>query len=178
MLLMLQAFDSLELTEEKINAITDQIPQKPVTIVEGTSYMAIIIAAFTVSMQRSGHSSGDAWCRQCSRCFSLLPHARLFNHMILSASCTLMCTCCLFDLQVLGFFVYNFVTNFILEPTYQTCFNNTLQKLKQDPRITVRLGNDIVGEWQHTLPPAGPADWAVDYRAELLNTAGTCNAVC
>lgn len=49
--------------------------------------------------------------------------------------------------QVLGFFVYNFVTNFVLEPTYQTCFNSTLQKLKQDPRITVRLGNDIVGEW-------------------------------
>jgi len=46
----------------------------------------------------------------------------------------------------LGFFVYNFVTNFLLEPTYQTCFNTTLQKLKQDPRITVRLGNDIVGE--------------------------------
>jgi hypothetical protein len=51
--------------------------------------------------------------------------------------------------QVLGFFVYNFVTNFILEPTYQTCFTNTLQKLKQDPRITVRLGNDIVGKWQY-----------------------------
>lgn len=66
MLLVLQAFDSLELTEEKINAITDQIPQKPVTIVEGTSYMAIIIAAFTVSMQRSRHSSGDDCCRQCS----------------------------------------------------------------------------------------------------------------
>lgn len=62
----------------------------------------------------------------------------------------MMCTCCVFALQVLGFFVYNFVTNFILEPTYQTCFTNTLQKLKQDPRITVRLGNDIVGEWQHT----------------------------
>jgi hypothetical protein len=50
--------------------------------------------------------------------------------------------------QVLGFFIYNFVTNFVLEPTYQTCFNSTLQKLKQDPRITVRLGNDIVGECQ------------------------------
>jgi import inner membrane translocase subunit TIM21 len=48
--------------------------------------------------------------------------------------------------QVLGFFIYNFVTNFVLEPTYQTCFNSTLQRLKQDPRITVRLGNDIVGE--------------------------------
>lgn len=48
--------------------------------------------------------------------------------------------------QVLAFFVYNFFTNFILEPTYQTCFNATLQKLKLDPRITVRLGNDIVGK--------------------------------
>jgi import inner membrane translocase subunit TIM21 len=44
----MQAFDSLELTEEKINAITDQIPQRPVTVVEGTSYMVVIIAAFTV----------------------------------------------------------------------------------------------------------------------------------
>lgn len=88
----------MELTEEKINAITDQIPQKPVTLVEGTSYMAVIIAAFTV----------------------------------------------------LGFFIYNFVTNFVLEPTYQTCFNSTLQKLKQDPRITVRLGNDIVGYGQES----------------------------
>jgi hypothetical protein len=52
--------------------------------------------------------------------------------------------------QVLAFFIYNFVTNFILEPTYQTCFNATLQRLKLDPRITVRLGNDIVGEQQHT----------------------------
>jgi hypothetical protein len=47
---------------------------------------------------------------------------------------------------VLAFFIYNFLTNFILEPTYQTCFNATLQRLKLDPRITVRLGNDIVGE--------------------------------
>jgi hypothetical protein len=44
-----QAFDSLELTEEKIHAITDKIPQKPVTIVEGTSYMVIILGAFAVS---------------------------------------------------------------------------------------------------------------------------------
>jgi import inner membrane translocase subunit TIM21 len=47
--LVVQSFDSLELTDEKINAITDQIPQRPVTLVEGTSYMAVIIAAFTVS---------------------------------------------------------------------------------------------------------------------------------
>lgn len=51
-----QEFDSLELTQEKINAITDQIPQKPVTLVEGTSYMAVIIAAFTVGACASGGS--------------------------------------------------------------------------------------------------------------------------
>lgn len=93
-----EAFDSLELTEEKIHAITDKIPQKPVTIVEGTSYMVIILGAFAV----------------------------------------------------LAFFIYNFLTNFILEPTYQTCFNATLQRLKLDPRITVRLGNDIVGYGQES----------------------------
>lgn len=75
--------------------------------------------------------------------------ARQLHHMMVGCA-SMVFSCCLFALQVLGFFVYNFVTNFILEPTYQTCFNNTLQKLKQDPRITVRLGNDIVGEWQHT----------------------------
>lgn len=47
--LVLQAFDSLELTEEKMHAITDKIPQKPVTLVEGTSYMVIILGAFAVS---------------------------------------------------------------------------------------------------------------------------------
>jgi hypothetical protein len=44
-----QAFDSLELTEEKINAITDKIPQRPVGVVEGTGYSIVILAAFGVS---------------------------------------------------------------------------------------------------------------------------------
>jgi hypothetical protein len=57
-----------------------------------------------------------------------------------------LCRCS--GVQVLAFFIYNFLTNFILEPTYQTCFNATLQRLKLDPRVTVRLGNDIVGKAQ------------------------------
>ncbi|KAF8073012.1 TIM21 [Scenedesmus sp. PABB004] len=93
-----EAFDSLELTEQKMHAITDKIPQKPVTLVEGASYSVVIVGAFAV----------------------------------------------------LAFFVYNFVTQFILEPTYQTCFNATLAKLKLDPRVTVRLGNDIVGYGQES----------------------------
>jgi hypothetical protein len=60
-----QAYDSLELTEEKINAITDQIPQKPVTLVEGTSYLAIIAAAFTV---RHIQLSQQSTCNLSSTC--------------------------------------------------------------------------------------------------------------
>lgn len=56
--------DSLELTDERYRAITDKIPQKPVGVVEGTSYTLLIAAAF----------------------------------------------------GALGFFIYNFVTDFILEP--------------------------------------------------------------
>lgn len=46
--------------------------------------------------------------------------------------------CC--ALQVLAYVVYQFVSNFILEPVAHTCFNHTLDLLKSDPRITVRLG--------------------------------------
>lgn len=86
-------YDSLELTEEKINAITDKIPQKPVGVVEGTSYSLIILAAF----------------------------------------------------GALAYLLYQFVSNFILEPVAMQCFNHALERLKSDPRITVRLGstNDI-----------------------------------
>lgn len=46
----LQIYDSLEITPEKIdNAITDRIPERPVGVVEGTSYSLIILAAFAVS---------------------------------------------------------------------------------------------------------------------------------
>jgi hypothetical protein len=41
--------DSLEITPEKINnAITDRIPERPVGVVEGTSYSIIIAAAIAV----------------------------------------------------------------------------------------------------------------------------------
>lgn len=151
---MLQKFDSLELTEEKINAITDQIPQRPVTLVEGTSYMAVIIAAFTVRRHpprwcdaAAGDAAGTHTTLDTRRCppVGLRPLLRQ-GGCLRGTDSLVLCLCC----QVLGFFVYNFVTNFILEPTYQTCFNSTLQKLKQDPRITVRLGNDIVGGCRNT----------------------------
>ncbi len=37
--------DSLTVTEEDIGAITDQIPQRPMGVVEGTSYTVVIVAA-------------------------------------------------------------------------------------------------------------------------------------
>ncbi|GFR40314.1 hypothetical protein Agub_g849 [Astrephomene gubernaculifera] len=91
-----QAYDSLELTDEKINAITDKIPQRPVGVVEGTSYTLVILAAF----------------------------------------------------GVLAFVLYQVLTSLIFEPTAMTCFNHTLERLKGDPRITVRIGGaDDIKAW-------------------------------
>lgn len=91
-----QQYDSLELTQEKINSITDKIPQRPVGVVEGASYSIVILAAF----------------------------------------------------GVLAFVLYHFVFNFILEPTALQCFNHTLDLLKGDPRVTVRLGAaDDIRAW-------------------------------
>jgi hypothetical protein len=38
------------------------------------------------------------------------------------------------------------VTSFLLEPVYMTCFSTTLARLREDPRISVRLGDNITGE--------------------------------
>lgn len=50
-------------------------------------------------------------------------------------------------LQVLAYVLYQFIVNMVLEPTSMQCFNHTLNLLKTDPRITVRLGaaDDIRG---------------------------------
>ena len=93
---------SLELTEEKMRAITDKIPQRPVGVVEGTSYTLLIAAAFAV----------------------------------------------------LAFFAYNFITTFLLEPTATQCFNAAAQRLRADPRITVRLGADITAYGQESASRA------------------------
>ncbi|GAX84722.1 hypothetical protein CEUSTIGMA_g12144.t1 [Chlamydomonas eustigma] len=91
-----ETVDSLELTEEKINALTDKIPQRPMGVVEGTSYSLVILYA----------------------------------------------------IGALVFVLWQFITNFILEPTAMQCFNHTLNRLKTDPRITVRLGNsDEIRAW-------------------------------
>ncbi len=53
-----QAIDSLELTEEKINALTDQIPQRPMGVVEGTSYSLVILYAIGVSQVKRSDENG------------------------------------------------------------------------------------------------------------------------
>ncbi|KAG2488778.1 hypothetical protein HYH03_012775 [Edaphochlamys debaryana] len=91
-----EQYDSLELTQEKIDSITDKIPQRPVGVVEGTSYTLIIIAAF----------------------------------------------------GALAFVLYHVLTSLIFEPTALTAFNHTLERLKADPRITVRIGGaDDIRAW-------------------------------
>ena len=93
---------SLELTEEKMRAITDKIPQRPVGVVEGASYTALIAAAFAV----------------------------------------------------LIFFAYNFAATFLFEPAATACFNAAAQRLRADPRITVRLGADITAYGQESASRA------------------------
>lgn len=91
-----QAIDSLELTDEKISALTDQIPQKPMTVVETGGYSVVIVFAF----------------------------------------------------GALIFVLWQFVSNFVIEPTAMRCFNHALERLKTDPRITVRLGGaDEIRAW-------------------------------
>ena len=41
--------NSLTLEEEDMNAITDQIPQRPMGVVEGTSYSLIIVAGIAMA---------------------------------------------------------------------------------------------------------------------------------
>jgi hypothetical protein len=56
-------------------------------------------------------------------------------------------------LQVLIFFVYQFVTNFLFESTATTCFNTTLERLRLDPRITVG-GRACAAAPEPCTPPA------------------------
>lgn len=44
----LQGKDALMIDQDDFDAITDKIPQKPMTAAEGVSYTAIILAAFGV----------------------------------------------------------------------------------------------------------------------------------
>ena len=56
--------------------------------------------------------------------------------------------------QALAFVLWQFIANFILEPTAMQCFNHTLNRLKADPRVNVRLGSsaEIRGETPgHTI---------------------------
>jgi import inner membrane translocase subunit TIM21 len=85
-----------------MRAITDKIPQRPVGVVEGASYTAIIAAAFAV----------------------------------------------------LIFFAYNFAATFLFEPAATACFNAAAQRLRADPRITVRLGADITAYGQESASRA------------------------
>jgi len=82
---------SLIEAEEEFSAITDKIPQRPVSVVEGTSYTLVIIAA-------------------------------------------------------LGFaaaVVYATLNTLLFKPKEYKCYNQTVERLKDDPRVTVRLGTPL-----------------------------------
>ena len=55
--------NALTVDEEELNAITDQIPQRPMGVVEGTSYTVIIIAG--IAMAGPHLFSHLRTCEQC-----------------------------------------------------------------------------------------------------------------
>ena len=121
----------MELTEEKINALTDQIPQRPMGVVEGTSYSLVILFAFGVMRirRRCQSNTTDEVMIDYEDCMFFLTYLKI------SSMPPRLSTC-----QALAFILWQFVVNFIFEPTAMQCFNHTLNRLKSDPRITVRLG--------------------------------------
>eukprot|EP00890_Picochlorum_soloecismus_P000530 jgi/Picsp_1/1478/NSC_04956-R1_protein len=83
--------DIVAAEEEEFSAITDKIPQRPVSVVEGTSYTLVILAA-------------------------------------------------------LGFaaaVLYAALSELVFSPKEYVCFSKAVSKIKDDPRVTIRLGSDI-----------------------------------
>ena len=85
--------------ESTFDEITDKhIPQRPLGVVEGTSYSLVILAAI-------GFGIAILWTA---------------------------------------------VSSLLIQPKEYTCFNLTLDKLRDDPRVTVRLGTPISGYGQES----------------------------
>lgn len=85
--------------EQAFDEITDKhIPQRPMGVVEGTSYSLVILAAI-------GFGIALLWTA---------------------------------------------VSSLLIQPKEYTCFNVTLDKLRDDPRVTVRLGTPISGYGQES----------------------------
>ena len=85
--------------EQAFDEITDKhIPQRPMGVVEGTSYSLVILAAI-------GFGIAILWTA---------------------------------------------VSSLLIQPKEYTCFNVTLDKLRDDPRVTVRLGTPISGYGQES----------------------------
>lgn len=83
--------EGLVSAEEGFSAITDKIPQRPVTVTEAGGYSLVIVAA----------------------------------------------------LGFAGAVAYAALNELLFQPKEYQCFNHTLTKIKDDPRITVRLGTPI-----------------------------------
>ena len=85
--------------KDTFDEITDKhIPQRPMGVVEGTSYSLVILAAI-------GFGVALLWTA---------------------------------------------VSSLLIQPKEYTCFNVTLDKLRDDPRVTVRLGTPISGYGQES----------------------------
>lgn len=85
--------DALAEAQAKADAITDKIPERPVSVVEGTSYSIVILAAL-------GVAGAAAWA---------------------------------------------VIKELVLEPKEYKVFHVALERIRSDPRVTVRLGSPLSG---------------------------------
>lgn len=92
--------EQLVAADEDFSAITDKIPQRPISVVEGTSYTLVILAA----------------------------------------------------LGFAGAVIYAALNELLFQPKEYQCYNSTLQLIKDDPRVTVRLGEKGLGLHVSTFP--------------------------
>eukprot|EP01025_Chloroclados_australasicus_P007751 TRINITY_DN12579_c0_g1_i5.p3 TRINITY_DN12579_c0_g1~~TRINITY_DN12579_c0_g1_i5.p3 ORF type:complete len:172 (-),score=26.26 TRINITY_DN12579_c0_g1_i5:235-750(-) len=61
---------------------------------------------------------------------------------------------------IVGALAWAFISTMIIQPKEYKCFNITLNKLKEDPRITVRVGQEFMGygyeggsrAWRQRIP--------------------------
>lgn len=146
--------------KEEFDYITDKIPQRPVGIVEGTSYSIIIIAALGVRRHAVGWGLGPASStasvcprRRCMRGAaqrerwasgprSAAPSSSSPTHPDLSSK-SIPSLLPSLPRQFAAAVLYAAVSELLLQPAEYVAYNKTLERVKDDPRVTVRLGEPV-----------------------------------
>ena len=164
--------DALTLEEEEMNAITDQIPQRPMGVVEGTSYTLVIIAGIALAgtfhftyriaiLQQPflawqirtadavAYSSLQA-CLLSMPGFMASCRGAILNERIHPVTQPPSAHHSRVKRAFAVAVLWAVVNELLIQPREYTAFNLSLQKLRDDPRIMVMIGTPISGYGQET----------------------------